>query len=109
MVISLLTLQRLICVAPPPTPNHHHTHSIASKAMTVRGMHGSETFDILEKNELEIFFYHPDLSKEEMSFGRGENCDVPFVGPAAKKHQYFQAYSKVHFKLIRVSTIHVCA
>lgn len=49
-------------------------------------------------------FVAVDLSKEEMSFGRGENCDVPFVGPAAKKHQYFQAYSKVHFKLIRKET-----
>ena len=46
--------------------------------------------------------YFSDLSKDEISFGRGENCDIPFMGPAVKKHKCFQAYSKVHFKLIRV-------
>ena len=53
-----------------------------------------------------FFFFFSDLSKEEITFGRGENCDVPFIGPVAKKHKCFQAYSKVHFKLVRVSSIY---
>ncbi|XP_069135324.1 serine/threonine-protein kinase Chk2-like isoform X1 [Argopecten irradians] len=44
-----------------------------------------------------------ELNKDEYTFGRGENCDVPFIAPT-KKHPYFQAYSKVHFKLIRQKT-----
>lgn len=45
-----------------------------------------------------------DLTKDEYTFGRGENCDVPFDNNGAKKHQCFQAYSKVHFKIIRQTT-----
>lgn len=51
-----------------------------------------------------------DLTKEEYSFGRGESCDVPFSNNGSKKHQCFQAYSKVHFKIKREITttgIHV--
>ncbi|XP_060605794.1 serine/threonine-protein kinase Chk2-like [Ruditapes philippinarum] len=44
------------------------------------------------------------MSKEEYTFGRGENCDVPFNNNGAKKHQCFQAYSKVHFKISRQLT-----
>ncbi|XP_063419076.1 serine/threonine-protein kinase Chk2-like [Mytilus trossulus] len=49
-------------------------------------------------------FIAVDLTKEEYCFGRGENCDIPFNTANAKKHQCFQAYSKVHFKLIRKKT-----
>ncbi|XP_050410649.1 serine/threonine-protein kinase Chk2 isoform X2 [Patella vulgata] len=45
-----------------------------------------------------------DLEKDEYTFGRGDNCDIIFNGNAAKKNQCFQAYSKVHFKLIRQRT-----
>ncbi|KAL8577458.1 hypothetical protein ACOMHN_021910 [Nucella lapillus] len=44
-----------------------------------------------------------DLVKEEYSFGRGENCDTAFSN-TGKNNQCFQAYSKVHFKLIRKTT-----
>lgn len=64
----------------------------------------SHTPDLCKKFVLTVLYFI-DLSKDEITFGRGENCDVPFIGPAAKKHQCFQAYSKVHFKLIRVSRI----
>ncbi|BFZ05370.1 hypothetical protein BsWGS_08409 [Bradybaena similaris] len=46
-------------------------------------------------------FVAMDLIADEYTFGRGENCDVAFSSQAAKTHQCFQAYSKVHFKLIR--------
>lgn len=49
-----------------------------------------------------MFVVFSDLIADEYTFGRGENCDVPFSSQAAKTHQCFQAYSKVHFKLIRV-------
>ncbi|KAL4223284.1 Checkpoint kinase 2 [Mactra antiquata] len=49
-------------------------------------------------------FIAMDLSKDEYTFGRGENCDVPFNNNGSKKHQCFQAYSKVHFKITRQST-----
>lgn len=52
-------------------------------------------------------YFSSDLTKEEYSFGRGENCDVPFSNNGNKKHQCFQAYSKVHFKITRVSEIMV--
>ncbi|KAJ8312433.1 hypothetical protein KUTeg_009806 [Tegillarca granosa] len=55
-------------------------------------------------------FVAVDLKKDELSFGRGDNCDVAFNSDMAKKHQCFQAYSKIHFKLIRKHTssgIHV--
>ncbi|KAK3102300.1 hypothetical protein FSP39_010344 [Pinctada imbricata] len=45
-----------------------------------------------------------DLTKEVYSFGRGENCDVSFSDSKHKKHQCFQAYSKIHFKIIRKTT-----
>ncbi|KAK3595769.1 hypothetical protein CHS0354_025403 [Potamilus streckersoni] len=45
-----------------------------------------------------------DLINEEYTLGRGENCDIPFNGEVAKKHQCFQAYSKIHFKLLRKTT-----
>lgn len=44
-----------------------------------------------------------DLVKDEYTFGRGDNCDVAFNN-SGKRNQCFQAYSKVHFKLIRKST-----
>ncbi|XP_052242302.1 serine/threonine-protein kinase Chk2-like isoform X2 [Dreissena polymorpha] len=49
-------------------------------------------------------FVAMDLTKDEYSFGRGENCDVPFDNNGSKKHQCFQAYSKVHFKILRQHT-----
>ncbi|CAG5133375.1 unnamed protein product [Candidula unifasciata] len=49
-------------------------------------------------------FVAMDLTADEYTFGRGENCDVAFSSQAAKTHQCFQAYSKVHFKLIRNKT-----
>lgn len=49
-------------------------------------------------------FIAQDLVADQYTFGRGESCDVPFSTPAAKNHQCFQAYSKVHFKLIRKET-----
>ena len=52
-------------------------------------------------------FLVSDLTTEEYSFGRGENCDVAFNTVTAKQHQCFQAYSKVHFKLIRVGNSNV--
>ena len=52
-------------------------------------------------------FLISDLTTEEYSFGRGENCDVAFNTATAKQHQCFQAYSKVHFKLIRVGNTNV--
>ncbi|KAL3858100.1 hypothetical protein ACJMK2_012711 [Sinanodonta woodiana] len=45
-----------------------------------------------------------DLKNEEYTLGRGENCDIPFISSDAKKNQCFQAYSKVHFKLLRKQT-----
>ncbi|XP_064612778.1 serine/threonine-protein kinase Chk2-like isoform X2 [Liolophura sinensis] len=45
-----------------------------------------------------------DLTKDEYTFGRGESCDYAFNTPDMKKHQCFQAYSKIHFKLKRQST-----
>ncbi|KAK7088732.1 serine/threonine-protein kinase Chk2-like [Littorina saxatilis] len=44
-----------------------------------------------------------DLVKDEYTFGRGENCDVAFNN-TGKRNQCFQAYSKVHFKLVRKDT-----
>ncbi|XP_005112692.1 serine/threonine-protein kinase Chk2 [Aplysia californica] len=49
-------------------------------------------------------FVAMDLVNDTYSFGRGETCDVPFSSQAAKNHQCFQAYSKVHFKLVRKNT-----
>ncbi|XP_046579376.1 serine/threonine-protein kinase Chk2-like [Haliotis rubra] len=50
-------------------------------------------------------FVAVDLVKDEYTFGRGDNCDVSFNGTSsARKNQCFQAYSKVHFKLIRQNT-----
>ncbi|GFS09821.1 serine/threonine-protein kinase Chk2 [Elysia marginata] len=53
---------------------------------------------------LGISFIAQDLTSDQYTFGRGESCDVPFSSQAAKTHQCFQAYSKVHFKLIRKET-----
>ncbi|WAR03859.1 CHK2-like protein [Mya arenaria] len=47
-----------------------------------------------EYSEEEECSQESDLNKEEYSFGRGENCDVPFNNNGSKKHQCFQAYSK---------------
>ena len=58
-----------------------------------------------------LFFrshFFADLVKEEYTFGRGENCDVAFNN-TGKRNQCFQAYSKVHFKLIRVSQLQMGA
>lgn len=55
-------------------------------------------------------FVATDLLKDEYTFGRGEECDVAFSNIDGKKNQCFQAYSKVHFKIVRQSTstgIHV--
>ncbi|XP_059173468.1 serine/threonine-protein kinase Chk2-like [Physella acuta] len=46
-------------------------------------------------------FIAMDLVADCYTFGRGEECDVPFSTHAAKTHQCFQAYSKVHFKLYK--------
>ena len=43
-----------------------------------------------------------DLVKDEYTFGRGEQCDYPFNTSDMRKHQCFQAYSKIHFKLTKV-------
>ena len=43
-----------------------------------------------------------DLEKNEYTFGRGEMCDYQFNTPAMIKHPCFQAYSKIHFKLLKV-------
>lgn len=51
------------------------------------------------------FFFLLDLKNDEYTFGRGENCDVSFSVQMAKNKQCFQAYSKVHFKLIKVFCI----
>lgn len=49
-------------------------------------------------------FVTVDLKNDEYTFGRGENCDVSFSVQMAKNKQCFQAYSKVHFKLIKQTT-----
>lgn len=49
-----------------------------------------------------MFMLNLDLKNDDYSFGRGENCDVSFSIQMARTKQCFQAYSKVHFKLIKV-------
>ncbi|XP_048742373.1 serine/threonine-protein kinase Chk2-like [Ostrea edulis] len=49
-------------------------------------------------------FVTVDLKNDDYSFGRGENCDVSFSIQMARTKQCFQAYSKVHFKLIKQQT-----
>lgn len=43
-----------------------------------------------------------DLVKDDYTFGRGDDCDISFSS-TGKRLQFFQACSKIHFKLIRVS------
>ncbi|KAI8782455.1 serine/threonine-protein kinase Chk2 [Biomphalaria glabrata] len=72
--------------------------------------------DLLQSNAwgrlfpLGASFVAMDLTADSYSFGRGEDCDIPFSNSASRKHQCFQAYSKIHFKLHRQKTntgIHV--
>jgi len=46
-------------------------------------------------------FVGMDLVNDAYSFGRGESCDVHFNIATAKSKQCYQAYSKIHFKLVR--------
>ncbi|CAG2198433.1 CHEK2 [Mytilus edulis] len=81
----------VFCAKKPPKTEDHETelthHQRAHIKLNRTDMFGSR-----------------NLTKEEYCFGRGENCDIPFNTATAKKHQCFQAYSKVHFKLIRKKT-----
>ena len=52
-----------------------------------------------------MFIQFLDLTKDEYSFGRGDDNDYQFNSPMMRKHPCFQAYSKVHFQLKRVTII----
>jgi hypothetical protein len=44
-----------------------------------------------------------DLTGDSYIFGRGESCDYQFDTSTAIKNPCYQAYSKMHFKITRVS------
>ena len=49
--------------------------------------------------------YLLDLQTDEYTFGRGEMCHYQFNTEEMRKHPCFPAYSKIHFKLSRVSAV----
>ena len=50
-----------------------------------------------------VLLLPPDLVKDEYVFGRGEDCDYSFEQSGGKANTHFLAFSKIHFRLYRVS------
>ena len=52
------------------------------------------------------FIAHPDLVKDEYTFGRGDDCDYCFqMQNGRHKNPYYLSLSKTHFRIYRVGTI----
>ena len=86
-IISFIKLFSVISDGKKVLVNQHMTVSLPSLGFSV--------------SDSDCFIQ--DLTKEDYTFGRGEACDYQFNTPTMRKHPCFQAYSKVHFKLGRVS------